>query len=315
MMGFNWRLGAAVAVLGGVSCAPTIAARIPATGIAADVAYLAGPALEGRAAGSTGGDSAAAYLARQYEHLRLLGAFAGTCGEQPTCERSYFQFFKVDDAVAQNVGAFVVGSDSLLRHEYVIVGAHYDHLGRSTVGAMDPIAGHVVRPGADDNASGTAAVLELSRRIAARPPRRSVMFIHFDAEELGLIGSRVFVRHTPVPLRAIALMINLDMVGRLESGGLRISGSRGTEPFRVFADSVAKSVGVTSHASSYLSRSSDHASFAQAGVAVIALFTGLHNDYHRASDTPARIDIPGIGRVVDITEAIVRHAADRQPGQ
>src|SRR5206468_1146110 len=114
-----------------------------------------------------------------------------------------------------------------LRGEYVIVGAHYDHLGRSTDFALDPEAKDAIRNGADDNASGTAAVMELARIFRGSPVRRSVMFVNFSGEELGLLGSHWFAEHSPVPSDSVALMVNFDMVGRLRSDKLIVYG-RGT---------------------------------------------------------------------------------------
>jgi Zn-dependent M28 family amino/carboxypeptidase len=118
------------------------------------------------------------------------------------------------DALAtQNVVGFLPGSDPVLRGQVVVLGAHFDHLGRDSTFATDVRAGHAIRNGADDNASGTAAVMELARLLAARPPRRSVLFVAFSGEELGLLGSEWFVEHAPVPVDSMVAMLNFDMVG------------------------------------------------------------------------------------------------------
>src|SRR6185295_12659421 len=100
---------------------------------------------------------------------------------------------------------------SLVRTQFIVLGAHYDHLGRSPTWALDYERGFVIRPGADDNASGTAGVLELARRFHDRPARRSILIVNFDAEEIGLVGSRVFLSIPPVPQQAMTFMLNLDM--------------------------------------------------------------------------------------------------------
>lgn len=283
---------------------------VPTTGIAADVAYLASPALGGRAAGSDGDDSAAMFIARRYQGLGLNGAFRSACGADPACAAAYFQFFTVDGLRDQNVGAIVPGFDSTCNKEYVVVGAHYDHLGYSPLHSRDPQLGSALRPGADDNASGTAALLELGRRLAQRPPPCSVLLINFDAEELGMIGSAVFVDHLPVTRSSLMLMVNLDMVGRLRSGGLTIDESalKRTESrtLRVILDSAAATAGLHARYSSDTQGRSDHASFGRIGVPAIEMFTGFHSDYHRTTDVASRVDAAGIERIVDVTEALVR---------
>ena len=297
------------------ACQPGARSPIPSPvssrGVAADLAYLASPALAGRAAGTPGGDSAAAFIARRYERLGLRGVFPVTCRSATPCPPSFFQFFSVDGVTVQNVAVVVPGADSVVRGEYVVVGAHYDHLGTSAWGSRDAELGEVIRPGADDNASGTAAVLELGRRLAAHPARRSVLLVHFDAEELGLIGSQVFVEHAPVSLRSMVLMVNLDMIGRMRGRPLTIDASAMPRHVRALVDSVMTSAGQRAIHSSATSDRGDHATFSEAGVTALSLFTGFHSDYHKATDIVARLDVPGIVRVVDVAEKLIRASADR----
>src|SRR5262249_44171764 len=156
------------------------------------------------------------------------------------------------------------GLDSARRKEYVVIGAHFDHLGRSPSFAMDRYAGFVLRPGADDNASGTAAVLELARRFAERATKRSILLLNFDAEELGLMGSRALLIAPPVPKPAMIFMLNLDMVGRLRDDRLFIETQRIDRAGRAVFDSAAKAVGLHTQ---FIpdDRRSDHASFAEEG--------------------------------------------------
>jgi len=134
--------------------------------------------------------------------------------------------------------AMVPGTDPALAGQVVVVGAHFDHLGRSTAGALDPQAGNAIRNGADDNASGTAAVLALARHFAARPARRSIVVANFTAEELGLLGSQWFVEHSPVPLDSIVAMVNFDMVGRLKNDRLIVYGVGTARELRALVDSA-----------------------------------------------------------------------------
>ena len=291
--------------------APPVAPPPKPLGMAADVDFLASRTLAGRATGTPGNDSAAAFLARRHEALGLPGAFPGVCPSGTTCGVSYFQYFKGEEIGGHNVGSFVRGSDSALYREFVIVGAHYDHLGTSARFALDPDLVSSIRPGADDNASGTAAVLELARRLAANPPPRSVLLIHFDAEEWGLVGSRMFVRRPPVPASAIVFMLNLDMVGRLRGRDLLIDGTAADPPTRALGDSVARAMGMRSSHSNASAGRSDHAVFAAIDVPALSLTSGFHADYHRTTDVARRVDIPGLTRIVDVAEGIVRAAATR----
>ena len=283
----------------------------PAPGIATDVAYLSSPKLDGRATGTAGGDSAAVYIARQYEHLRLPGIIRAECKAPPECAMTYFQFFKIDGSVGQNIVVLIPGVDSSLRNQYVVVGAHYDHLGHSPRGALDPEAGARLRPGADDNASGTAALLELARRFAAHPLRRSILIVHFDAEELGLVGSGVFVDHSPVPRESIILMVNFDMVGRMRDKQLIADVSSTGDATRALVDSAASATGVHVRFSSETAGRTDDTRFKRVGIPTISLFTGFHGDYHRATDVASRINVAGIEWVVDVAEAVVRAAANK----
>src|SRR6266508_856212 len=156
--------------------------RPDSTLIRRDIAYLASDALEGRLTGTPGNDSAAAFIARRYKSLGLTRLSPGYL--QP------FDALSVEDAHmgrteprhSENVVALLRGTDPVLRNEYVVIGAHFDHLGRSSTYAQDPEAKDAIRNGADDNASGTAAVMELARILSANPPRRSIVFANFSGE-------------------------------------------------------------------------------------------------------------------------------------
>jgi hypothetical protein len=296
------------------ACRPpaVVPAPVKPSGMAADIAYLASQALGGREARSPGNDSAAVFLARRHQALGIPGAFPGLCGDEQRCRWSYFQYFTSQDVAGHNVGAFIRGSHPTLYKEFVVVGAHYDHLGTSGRFSLDPDLQQSVRPGADDNASGTAALLELARRLAASPPLRSVLLVHFDAEEWGLVGSRAFVQQPPIPSSLMVFMLNLDMVGRLNGRDLLIDGSAADLATRNFADSVSRAVGVPSARTLHSAGRSDHAPFASIGVPAISLTSGFHADYHRVGDVPQRIDIQGLTRVVDVAEGLVRAAAARE---
>ncbi|MBI4265626.1 MAG: M28 family peptidase [Acidobacteria bacterium] len=195
---------------------------------------------------------------------------------------------------------------------WVALGAHYDHLGRGSGGsslasAQDRSAVHY---GADDNASGTSAVLALAEALAGQPRRRSIVFTLWAAEEIGLVGSAAFVAAPPIPLDQIAAYINFDMVGRMQDNRLIVQAT-GTSPVwtrlleRV---NVAAGFDLTVQADPYLP--TDSASFNQAGVVTLNFTTGSHADYHKPSDTADKINYEDLDRLVDMAEALVRLVSD-----
>jgi aminopeptidase YwaD len=295
---------------------PSSATHADSAAIRRDIEFLASDRLEGRLAGTPGNDSAAAFLARRYRSLGLSELVPGYL--QP------FDALSAQDAHAgrtaprptQNVVALLRGRDPALRDEYVVIGAHFDHLGRSPISALDPAAGDAIRNGADDNASGTAAVLELARLLAANPPRRSVIFANFSAEELGVLGSSWFVNHLPVPPGSIIAMLNFDMVGRLRNDKLIVYGTSTATELKGIVDSANAATGtasamlrITSGGDGY--GPSDQTSFYAKDIPVLHFFTDLHEDYHRATDDADKINAAGAARVVDLTLRVARALADR----
>jgi len=190
--------------------------------------------------------------------------------------------------------------------EFVVVGAHYDHLGLGRLGGMFGPPGSIYH-GADDNASGTATVLELASRLAhAPPPPRTVLFICFTAEEEGLIGSQYFIKHPPVSLDKIVAMVNLDMVGRIRQQTLYVGGQGTAKDFDAILGQAdldsplkLKSIGRGGMGPS------DHMSFAQRRIPVMFFFSGIHADYHRPTDVAGKINYEGIGEVADFTAKVV----------
>ncbi len=309
-------LAALVLAIGGCRTAepPRPTPMAPDAGrIERDVAWLADDLREGRGTGTAGNDSAAAWLARRHELLGLRPLGGAGRYLQRFVARSAQQAHAGDSAglATQNVVGMIPGRDPALRDQYVVLGAHFDHLGRSPQGAMDPEAGNAIRNGADDNASGTAAVLELARLLAAHPPRRSVIIAHFSGEELGLLGSQWFVDHAPVPLERVTTMVNFDMVGRLRHDRLIVYGVATARELPAIVDSanVVPRLDVRAMGDGF--GPSDQSSFYARGIPVLQFFTDLHADYHRATDDAELIDAAGEARVVAIAERVVRAIADR----
>jgi aminopeptidase YwaD len=274
-----------------------------------DIAYLASDALAGRLTGTPGNDSAAAYLARRYSALGLRALAPGY--QQKFVARPAAHAGQGIELPTQNVFAVLPGRDPKLRGEYIVIGAHFDHLGRSTDGALDPDDKTSVRKGADDNASGTAAVLELARLFVKTPPRRSIIFANFTGEEEGLLGSAYFTEHSPVPVDSIAAMLNFDMVGRLRDDKILVFGVATATELPAILDSanVATKFRITAQGDGF--GPSDHSSFYAKNLPVLHFFTDLHEDYHRASDDISKINAGGEARVVALAERVARIIADR----
>lgn len=277
-----------------------------------DVRFLSDDRLGGRMTGSPGADSAAAYLARRF----------GQIGLQPT-PKGWLQPFRIEEdaAIAQatglggatgyNVIGILPGRDPNLREESVIVGAHYDHLGLGLFGALDPDSTGRVHNGADDNASGAAALIHIARRLSGNPPRRTVVFIAFGGEELGLLGSAYYVRTPVYPLGRAVAMVNMDMIGRLRNNRLIVFGAETAVEFPALLDSLNWYAGFDLKASGDGYGPSDHASFYATGLPVLHVFTDLHEDYHRASDDVYKISHDGLARVADYTATVVEALANR----
>jgi hypothetical protein len=217
------------------------------------------------------------------------------------------------ELATQNVVALLPGRDSALRGQYVVIGAHYDHLGRSTFGAMDPEAGDAIRNGADDNASGTAAVLELARLLVRRPLRRPVLFVAFSGEELGLLGSQSFVEHMPMAADSVQAMLNFDMVGRLEQDALIVSGVATASEWRAIVERANAEPPLRLSMNGDGFGASDQSSFYAAGIPVLHFFTNIHDDYHKATDDAEKIHAAGEARVVGLAVRVARDIGDRGP--
>jgi len=312
---------APVLLLAAAACTPaprTLATATHADSavIRRDIEFLASDRLEGRLAGTPGNDSAAAYLARRYRSLGLTELAPGFLQPFDALSAQDAHLGRTAPRLTENVVALLRGRDPALRDQYIVIGAHFDHLGRSPMFAMDPEAGDAIRNGADDNASGTAAVLDLARLLAANPPRRSVIFVNFSAEELGLLGSSWFVNHPPVALVSIVAMLNFDMVGRLRNDKLIVYGTSTATELKGIVDS-ANAAAAGGSAMFRISGGgdgygpSDQSSFYAKDIPVLHFFTDLHEDYHRATDDADKINAGGEARVVDLALRVARAVADR----
>jgi hypothetical protein len=200
-----------------------------------------------------------------------------------------------------------------LAQETVVVGAHYDHLGYGSFGSPARLTKMTIHPGADDNGSGTTAMLELARHYASEKNRegRRLVFIAFSGEEMGLLGSKFYCKNPIYPLAKTAAMFNLDMVGRLKSDNVTgktlilIEGSGTAKPFKRLLDDMAEKYDVQMHHQASGFGPSDHASFCEKKIPVLFFWTGNHADYHRPGDTADKINIAGMRRIVGLGEEVV----------
>jgi hypothetical protein len=285
------------------------------TRIRQDVAYLASDALEGRGTGTAGNDSAAAYIGRRFRTLGLTAPQTGFIQPFQARPAMAAQHGLASSLPTQNVVGIVRGRDPQLRGQYVVLGAHFDHLGRSaTFGALDPEAKDAIRNGADDNASGTAGVMELARLLAANPPKRSVVVVAFSGEELGILGSSYFVANPPSPLvmDSVQAMLNFDMIGRLRNDRLLVFGTGTSTEWPAL---ISAANGTSTFTLALVPDGfgpSDHSAFYARNIPVLHFFSDTHEDYHRASDDVDRINAAGIARVVVMAERIARDVADRE---
>lgn len=270
------------------------------------VETLASPEFAGRQ--GAGARKAATYIIDAFRALKLEPLFDGAFeqaipGEEP------------DQVIGRNVGARLVGSDPELKDEWIILSAHFDHLG---------VRNGVLYPGADDNASGVAMMLEVARAIveSGQPTKRSLMFVGFDLEENGLWGSRYFAEHPPVPLDRVGLFLTADMIARSLGGVcdpyVFVMGSEHAPGLRDWIEQAGQGlpvkVGVVGSDLLFFDRS-DYGPFRLRKVPYLFFSTGENPRYHTPDDTPDTLDYPKFAANCELIHRIVVQAAgaDRLP--
>ncbi|MFI2741693.1 M28 family metallopeptidase [Zhouia sp. PK063] len=215
------------------------------------------------------------------------------------------------DVQTWNVIGYIEGNDPKLKNEFIVLGAHYDHLGFGG-GPSSKSNKIAIHPGADDNASGTAALMEIGEKLAAHQSqlKRSILLIAFGAEEQGLLGSTYFTEHPVVPLNNIKLMINMDMVGHLNDKNYVYMGGAGTFPNgEELMKNLGEAQGLTPivHAGSVAG--SDHVSFYKKHISVLGMHTGGHPEYHTPEDTLATLNLPGEQQVCEYIYNVIMKIA------
>ena len=284
---------------------------IKASEAAEHIAALADDAFEGREGGRRGGRAAGGYVEQVIAPMGLLPA--GDNG-------GYFQSFASSHGTLRNVLALLPGSDPSCGNELVVIGGHYDHVGYGNArNSFGPFG--FVHNGADDNASGVAALIEIAEALASlpEPPRRSILVAFWDGEEQGLLGSKHFLGNRPSPLRGqqIVFSINLDMIGRLRQR-LHVFGTRSAIGLEELVTRVNNLPGQQALRLAFdwkVEADSDHYSFLQRGIPTLMFHTGLHNDYHRPSDDVQLVNLAGLEPVARLTLAVLLEVANGQEGR
>ncbi|MBL8694080.1 MAG: M28 family peptidase [Planctomycetes bacterium] len=304
------------------------AARLSRTKLLDHVAVLADDAMEGRRTGTPGAEKARAYLLKEITALGL-----------PPIAEKYeipFQAKRGNREISGvNLAAKIEGKER--KDLWIVITAHYDHEGmskpRAAATSPAPPSGSAgsarsedwIFNGADDNASGTAAILEIARYFKAHPPRTSLLFVWFDAEERGLIGSREFCKNLPVPKESILTNVNLDMVSRNEKGELWACGTRYYPDLKPFVESVASRAAVTLRIGHDGENGpgrddwmplSDHGSFHAVGIRALYFGVEDHADYHKVTDEFSRIQPDFYHRATEtILDAILAFDAGLMPAK
>jgi Peptidase family M28/PDZ domain/PA domain len=205
-------------------------------------------------------------------------------------------------ATVSNVLAYLPGKTD----EYVILGAHYDHLGRGNYDSLAPSQIGQIHPGADDNASGTAGVLEVARLFAPLKGQlqRGILFANFAGEELGLLGSAEWVKEPTRPLEKAVAMVNMDMIGRIKDDKVYIGGVGTGSTFEAMLNQAESQTTLKYESSPGGYSSSDHTSFVTKHIPVLFFFSGLHSDYHKPSDTWEKINADSAARLLDVISSV-----------
>ena len=282
------------------------------------VEYLASQELGGRFPGTLGDTLASEFIAGKLRKLKFKRVV------KDRKNKGYYHDFTYGKTepktTTHNIIAVIPGKDKRLKHEYIVVGSHYDHLGMGGEGSgsrrPDTLGVH---PGADDNASGDAVVLELARHFKKVRSPRSIIFVFFGAEEQGLVGSKEFLEwmkhddsrriNLPKNKDGIVAMVNLDMVGRMRDKAMSVSGTGTSSGFKPMVEEVAEQTGLNVACIPDGYGPSDQASFVAQDIPVLFLTTGGHMEYHTPADVPSTLNYDGMQLTLDFTQELVTRLA------
>lgn len=286
--------------------------------IRVDVVYLASDLLEGREAGKRGERLAAQYISARMAEIGLT----------PRGTEGYYQAFPFEatDPHAtpdpnnpharpkgeRRTGQNVIGYLDNKAKTTVVIGGHYDHLGFAHSGSRH-VGPPAIHNGADDNASGIAALLHLAERLKTDGPKRhNYLFIAFSAEEMGLYGSKYFVANPTIDLDQVSYMLNMDMIGRLNPAKVLAINGVGTSPSWKPALAKNKTAGISTKTTESGIGPSDHTSFYLADIPVLHFFSGQHTDYHKPGDDSHLVNYQGILDIADFMYALIRELSDER---
>jgi hypothetical protein len=281
------------------------------------VEFLASQELGGRYPGTAGDTLASEFIVDKLRSLKLKPVVKG---KKKTAFYHNFTYGKEKQITTHNIIAVIPGKDKHLRNEYIVVGSHYDHLGMGGQGSgsrrPDTLGVH---PGADDNASGDAVVLELARHFKKARSPRSIIFAFFGAEEQGLVGSKKFLewmkqednqrKNLPDSMKGIVAMVNLDMVGRMRDSAMSVSGTGTSSQFKTMAEQAAAQTGLHISCVPDGYGPSDQASFVAMDIPVLFLTTGGHMEYHTPDDVPSTLNYDGMQQTLDFSKELITRLA------
>lgn len=282
------------------------------------VEYLASQELGGRYPATIGDTLASEFIAGKLRSLKFKPVV------KAKKEKGFYHDFtygKDVERTTHNIIAVLPGKDKRLKNEYIVVGSHYDHLGlggkNSGSRRPDTLGVH---PGADDNASGDAVVLELAKYFKKVRAKRSIIFAFFGAEEQGLVGSKAFLEwmkqnddkriNLPKDKSGIVAMVNLDMVGRMRDHAMSVSGTGTSSTFKAMAERVAAETQLNISCTPDGYGPSDHASFVAADIPVLFLTTGGHMEYHTPDDVPSTLNYDGMQQTLEFSRELIMQIAD-----
>jgi aminopeptidase N len=271
---------------------------------------LSAPTMEGRGPGTQGLNASAEFIRKQF---REAGLKSGVEDGSFIQEFPYIPVGSGKEILLRNVIGVLQGMSSATQ-EVIVVGAHYDHLGYGPAFSLaEGEQKHALHPGADDNASGIAVLLELARYFGTREfrLRKRILFVAFSGEEEGDLGSRYYVAHPVMPLANTTTMINLDMVGRVRDNTIGIAGNKSGDSLDAILNvAAAGSPLILMRGGEEYPDDSDHAPFASAAIPILYVCSGSHDDRHKPSDTADKINAKGMADVADLVSEVIQKLLD-----
>ncbi|MFP2995155.1 M28 family peptidase [Spongiivirga sp. MCCC 1A20706] len=286
---------------------------VPENTMKADVILLASDSLGGRQTGSKFELKAASFIAKRFEDLGLTpkgnaNTYLQTFSFKPKTDPHQEITYTESGGDSITTGTNVIGFLDNKADKTIVIGAHYDHLGLGGEGSLHR-EGSAIHNGADDNASGTAIMMHLAKRLQGKHTQNNYLFMAFSGEEMGLLGSNFFVKNSTIPIESINYMINMDMVGRLKNENTLAVYGVGTSP--VFNQTVNAT---NTNFKLIIEESgvgpSDHTSFYLSDIPVLHFFTGQHEDYHKPGDDAEKLNYEGMKMIADYIEAIIKDLDD-----